>query len=547
MSLRTLSQVSFFDPEFVLPGCLEPGSLPWLLGRHRSKVFPAWLFTGWRGEGRLGRKAWPAPVLMTLLLLRWTGEGMSRLAATRRAKTDAVWRAAMGLQFGAPTPDEKTVREFERFLKGRHPEADVHRYLLVHEHFVRLCTEAGVGTKEAIWGTDSTPMWCYGAVLDTTRLLGDGLRRLAHLRARSMKVGVLEVAERWGMIKLIEAKSTKGGLNIDWRDRHAKVAALDGLARAVIDAVGDVRRHLDEVPRAQRGRLLKHCRRLLVVVAQDLEADEQGRLVIARKVTAGRIASLTDPEARHGRKSASKTYTGFKVHVLGDCVSGLIASVTVTHGSQHDATVTPRLVRRAKDLLNGFDELLADTAYGGAQLRHELAHVAGVNVVAPPPVGGHPEGRMAKQAFAIDLDAMTATCPNGVRAANTDQVWSNEHARLASRFHWSREDCDGCPFRDQCLAKGTRHKRLLLHPYERELRKAREDWEDPAIRKAYKRRAEHERLINRVTRHGARKARAWGLASANLQAHSIVMAANLALLAKQLATEHSQPLSPNAA
>lgn len=535
MSLRTLSQVSFFDPEFVMPSALTPGTLPWLLARHRSMVLPSWLFKGWRGELVLGRDAWPAPVLMTLALLRWTGEGMSRLRSTEVAKSDAVWRAALGLQFGAPTPTEKTMREFERFLRLPHPDTGTPRYLVAHEHFVRLCTDAGIGGKEAVWGTDSTPMWCYGAVLDTVRLLGDGVRKLAALWARARDEGVIHVAKRWDLSAVVAAKSTKGGLGIDWRDADARAVALDSLARAVIVAVEEVQQQLQGVARDKRRQLLRLAQRLLLVISQNLEADEKGRLVVAQRVASGRIASLTDPEARHGRKSASQTYTGFKIHLLGDCVSGLIASLTVTHGSQHDATVTPRLVRRAHQLLAGFETLLADTAYGGAELRHELARFPGVHVLAPPPVGGHVEGRLPKQDFAVDFEAMTATCPNGVTTAAKDDFWSDEHQRTAWRFRWDRATCGVCPLRDQCLGKGRRSKELKLHPFERELRKAREDWAEPAVREAYRQRGQHERLIHQLVRHGARRARGWGMGSANLQAHAIAMSANLTLLAQRLA------------
>jgi hypothetical protein len=32
--------------------------------------------------------------------------------------------------------------------------------------------------SDAAWAMDSTPMWCYGAVLETVRMLGDGLVKL---------------------------------------------------------------------------------------------------------------------------------------------------------------------------------------------------------------------------------------------------------------------------------------------------------------------------------------------------------------------------------
>ena len=92
-----------------MPGVLVPGSPAWVLAEHGNLIFPEWLASGWRGSGRRGRKAWPARVLMTLVLLRWSEEGMSRLGSCDRAEVDPRWRAAMGLRMGGPTPCERTV------------------------------------------------------------------------------------------------------------------------------------------------------------------------------------------------------------------------------------------------------------------------------------------------------------------------------------------------------------------------------------------------------------------------------------------------------
>ena len=135
---------------------------------------------------------------------------MSRRAAARRARSDVVWRAAMGLQVGAGTPSEKTLRDFERFLRQRHGGTQTPRYLLLHENIVRTCLDAAVlDARNAVAATDSTPMWCYGAVRDTIRLLGDGLRMLAMRWARATGTTLAAVAEAWQMPFLLE-KSTKG-------------------------------------------------------------------------------------------------------------------------------------------------------------------------------------------------------------------------------------------------------------------------------------------------------------------------------------------------
>ena len=76
---------------------------------------------------------------------------------------------------------------------------------------------------------------------------------------------------------------------------------------------------------------------------------------------------------------------------------------------------------------------------------------------------------------------------------------------------------------------------MLLHPYENELRAAREAWRDSNTRALYRLRSQCERLVHQSTRYGGRQARAFGLRHAQLQAHAITSACNLRLLATALA------------
>lgn len=536
MPVRSLAATSFFDPEFARPGCLVPGSLGWLLGRQRSQWFPAWLFADWRGCGRRGRDAWPAVVLTTLLVLRWSEEGMSRRAAVRRASTDMVWRAAMGLALDGATPSERTLRDFERFLQHRHGKTQVPRYLLLHEHIVRSCLDAGVADiKKAAWAMDSTPMWCYGATRDTIRLLGDGLRMLAGAWARATRNSLMVVAEQWQMPFLL-AKSTKGAFAVDWSQPSATAEVITQLAASVVNAVALVRRGVESVRSGWRKGLLRRCRHLLRVVSDDLTTDSQGHLVIAQRVAANRLVSITDPQARHGRKSKSQSFNGFKVHLLGDVTSGLIISLAVTSGNEHDGVPAHRLIRRAKNLCEDLQQVLADTAYGGARLRHMVQRSCAVELVAPPPPVNGKDGTIGKRDVILDLAAGKATCANGVEAHKIRLVWSSEHGVHVPHLAWPKAACDACPLSARCRGDSTEGRRMLLHPYEDELRAAREKWRDPEIRALYRIRTQCERLVHQVTRYGGRQARAFGLRHAQVQAHTIAAASNLRLLATALAS-----------
>lgn len=533
MPVRSLAATSFFDPEFVAPQCLVPGRLPWVLARQRRKWFPPWLFVDWRGRRRRGRAAWPAVVLLTLLLLRWSEQGMSRRAAVRRAATDAGWRAAMGLAFGTGTPSERTLRDFERFLLRRHGSTQVPRYLLLHEYIVRACLERGVVSATPAWAMDSTPMWCYGATRDTVRLLGDGLRMLAATWARATRTTLAAVAAAWDLPFLL-AKSTKGAFPVEWREATAAAGVVTQLAAAVLRVTTQVRRQLTSVRPGLRRGLLRRCRHLVRVVGSDLETDAHGQVVVARRVAADRLVSVTDPEARHGRKSQSQAFNGFKLHLLGDVLSGLVTAVAVTRGNMHDGVPAARLMRRAQQLYGELNEVLADTAYGAARLRHVTARLYGVTLVAPPPPVSGKDGTIGKHNVTADFEAGRFTCAHGVVTEVVRYVWTSEHGMRVPCVVWPTAACNACPLSTRCRGKETGGRRMLLHPYERELRAARVAWSDPATRVRYRTRTQCERLVHQLTRYGGRHARAFGLRAAQLQAHLLAGVSNLHLLGQAL-------------
>jgi len=533
MAEQQFRQVSFFSPEFIDPTCLTPGTVPWVLARFGSTVFPAWLFEGWSKKQGRGRDAWSPLVLMSLLMLRFVEAGMSRRAAVRRASTDLVWCAAMGLVMGGESPSETTVRRFEAFLAGRDERTDVPRYLLVHEHLVRLCLQDEQLVLASVWATDSTPMWCYGAVHDTVRLLGDGIVRLVQRYARLKHIPVEQLASEW-QLPLLLSKSVKGHYRIDWSDREQRSEVIEELAQDVVRVVEQVRSDVETLPSKHRKDLLRRCRLLLRVVHQDLETDETGRLVVARRVAKDRIISLTDPQARHGRKSKSKTFNGFKLHLVGDLVSGLIASIAVTSGNHHDGRPATRLIRRARQMCDAIEYVLGDTAYGGAELRYVVRKSISVEIVAPPPATRSKENGFSRSDFEIELAEKRATCPRERNATGFRMSWSSEQGAHYPVFTWNKQTCAGCDARKACIGKRSGGKFLALHPYEHEVRRAREQWDDPVVRKLYRVRSQCERLVNQVVRHGGRQASSYGLQSAQLQAHAIAMRCNLALFAEQM-------------
>ncbi len=306
---------------------------------------------------------------------------------------------------------------------------------------------------------------------------------------------------------------------------------------------------LDELPPQHRLAIQERCEALLKVITDDLEMNEAGQLVIVRRRTPNRIVSITDPDARSGRKSKEQPFKGFKLNVIGDLLSGLIVGVQVFPGHLGEGLPGVQLLARAQLLGLRLQRVLADSAYGGTPVRL-AARALGVEMVAPPPGIPKKKGQaIQKHEFAIDFDLGSATCPAGHTTSVRRSVKGSGGPR--DEYRWPYRTCRGCPLRENCAPKIPAEpkrrgrpplgKRLLLHSDEQELRAARADWAEPAIQKEYRRRGEGESLIARMVRYGARQARAFGLANANLQAHAIAMTANIALLARRLLL-HETPL-----
>lgn len=538
MPMPATAQTSFYDPEFLYPECVEPGTVPWLFARHAALLVPLWLVRQWDRPGCRGRPAWRSSVLLALLVLRFRGEGMSRRAAVKRGRTDAEWRAAMRLSWQDRTPGKRVLGRFERFLAGRDSETGQCRYFRLFADIGRVCIDAGVLGEDPVWGTDSTPMLCYGAVLDSVRQLGDGARALATEWSRVTGRPLRALAADWGH-PLLVAKSTKGHFRIDWSDAAARADVVESLVRTALDLVDRVRGAVESVRANKRKGLLRRCRNLARVVAEDIACGPDGRLKVIHRETASRLISVTEPQAQHGRKSRKRKFNGFKLHILGDVVSGFIAALCVTPGATHDGGPGYRLITRAKGLVGAIEQVLGDTAYGAARLRYLVRGVTGVEVLAPPPSMSRAKSVTSKQQFSVDFDAQTMTCPSGEEVPRRRWSWSHPHGVQVPVFTWTASTCADCPLRPGCCGKRKGGKVLMLHPYEKQMRKDREAWSDPVVREAYRVRSQAERLVNRMTRHGARKARTWGLKAAQLQAHTIGLGTNLDLLARRLAAADS--------
>lgn len=536
MPVMTFAQQSLLDPLAISPRVLEPGSLGHLLRALGNDLVPGFLRAEWRGAGRRGRPAWPVAKLLALELLRWASGGMSRVAACDRAQTDLAWRAAMRLPSSGPTPTEKTLREFEQWLTQRTGTCDQLRYEVLFEG---LTLRVGGEISDPVWVMDGTPMYCFGALHGTVRMLGDGLRGLLRRWTRC-RGGTLASVARALNVSWVAAKSTKGGLAADWSDPSSRRDALNRLVADVTRVVEYISEQVSEVSGVRHRFLMQRCADLMRVIASDIRADEDGNFFVRRKAGEDRLVSITDPSARSGHKSKQSRFKGFKLTLLGDLASGLITAVKVFEGNQAEGRHGVELLERAERMGLRLERVLGDSAYGGTPVRL-AARSLGVELVAPPPSLQEIEGGpFHKHQFDVDFEAEVARCPAGIATSN--HRMAPYVGAFRSVYEWPYETCRSCTMRSACVPKmkvgplsrrGRRKgRRLKLAIQERDLRRARAEW--PARKEEYRRRGQGERLVAGMVRRGARQARAFGLSAANLQAHLVALTNNLAIWARRL-------------
>jgi hypothetical protein len=300
---------------------------------------------------------------------------------------------------------------------------------------------------------DSSPLWGRGRVEDTVNLLGHASRKVLECVADLTRHTVAEVISEIGL-RLFDAPSIKAALDVDWSDPQAKNDALDGLIDEIESLQKWITMHL--ASEMQRPPLQNVLETLNMLMEQDLEPDPSGGTRIRQGVAKGRRISVEDREMRHGRKSKTKCFDGYKRHIARDIDEQLILAVAARPGNERDAEAVSTLLTEAtqgRELLS----LHIDRAYLHAD---EIAQLEadGVAIVSrPPPMTNVKTGGFSKRDFIIDTEAMEVTCPAGCSIP----------IELGRRMFFPAETCFNCHLRDGCTTAKDRGRCVEIHPREK--------------------------------------------------------------------------------
>ena len=246
------------------------------------------------------------------------------------------------------------------------------------------------------------------------------------------------------------------------------------------------------------------------VVLQDVEGTAAGR-ALRQGVAPDRVVSHSDPEMRHGPKSAWRRFGGHKLDVIIDEVSELVLGLDARGNAGAGEGAPPLLSKVTAVESVEVGTLLGDTAYSDVR-EAEQAGADSVAKVAPVTNAG----RFPKTDFDIDLAAGRVTCPAG--ATTSDARPSQDHkGRPATTFYFAASTCAPCPLRDQCTTARSGRTIVAGHDHER-IQAARAAQGQPRTKGLLRRRRKVERKIDHLRDLGMRKARYRGRRKTRLQA-----------------------------
>jgi len=466
---------------------------------------------------RQGRPSIPPSVMVRAMLCATHDHITSDAETSRRTRVDADWKAAMGVD------DEFTGIGATTFSLMRSRMVVHDADAMLFEKTIEKAVEAGIFKGKLTAIIDSSPVHGAGAVADTYELVRGFLRQVVRAAGTRLSEQAREAAEPFCGAKP----------DIDWQDPATRKAHLAELVAAgmalLVEAAG-----IDDPAVSEPAELLAQ------VIDQDVEADDSGDPQIRQGVARDRVISHSDPEMRHGRKSASRRFDGHKLDVVSDEDSELVLGVEVRAGNASDGDGAVPLLAQIIALPGiVIATLLGDMAYSDGDVR-EAVEAQGAELVAkvPPVTNG---GRFPKTDFEIDLDAGSVTCPAGV--TTTDARPARDHkGRPATRFVFAPATCAACPLVANCTkAKGGRQ--IMVGMHEARIAAARAAQAEPETKALLRRRSKVERKIDHLQDLGMRKARYRGRRKTRLQALLAATVANFKRLGVLGAFDASAPVA----
>ena len=488
--------------QFLMKRLVRTRKLFGFLRAHRHELFDeafeAELESMYRDSGA-GRAPVP-PAMLAMATFLQAYHGMSDAESVEMTVVDLRWQLVLD-RLGSTEPafSQGALCDFRARLI-RH---DMDRRLL--ERTVALASTTKAFDAKKLPKTlriaiDSMPLEGAGRVEDTINLLAHAARKVISAAASVLDRKAADIARAAGAPMLAES-SIKKALDLEWSDPEQKAGAVMTVIEQLDALEAWVGKHLRE--EAKVPPLSDLLATLHQLRDQDLEPDPAGGgLRIRQGVAAERRVSVEDSDMRHGRKSKSKRFNGYKRHIAADLDTELILACAITPANRPEEEATPdlqldiaRLPERSE-----IGSLHVDRGYIGSSLVKDVLARRG-NVLCKPWVARN-GNLFTKADFVINMRNRTIECPAG----------EIEHFQPGSVVEFDPDACGRCPQRARCtMASPDAGRTISIAEDEQLQHRLRKLTASPAGRRALRERVAVEHRLAHLARKQGRRARYLGV------------------------------------
>lgn len=464
-----------------------------------------------------GRPGLPPSFMSAVLLLQFYDDVSDR-EAVERVIYDLRWKVALDVPLDFEGFHPTSLSQYRKRLLRNGEQ----RYAF--DRFIDAAREAGFIPESVTMLSDTTNVKGAGALQDAFTLLRKGVRKLLK------ELGYAVPGKRRGLSKqvreLIETYVDQDRkASIDWSDPKARAEHLKDLVADVRAALALAAEHPDDPDVATTGWLLSK------ILGDDIATDEEGNPQIGQRTAPDRIISMTDPEMRHGRKSASHRFNGFKTSVSTDADSEMIMDIVDLPAPGGDGQHLMPIIERVEARTGvTVERVIGDGAYGSGDNRDACADYPDHSIDLVSPLRRPHDPDVDKSAFDIDLEKGQATCPQGHTVSGKER--KDRKGKPVLTFLFARADCEQCPLFSRCVRSKSAGRRVTTHRHEALLREARERQETEEFQQHYRQRGRVEAKIAELVYHGLRETRYVGEKKRQLQRLWIGAAVNLKRLFK---------------
>jgi len=299
----------------------------------------------------------------------------------------------------------------------------------------------------------------------------------------------------------------RGGKKTADKKEKLHTMKLEEKKKKLVEVVEEARAIRGKAEKLESPSVNKKIEQLNQILNENIE-EKNGKVQKKKEHVKDKLVNIVDKDARHGAKSDSKPFTGYKANIMKSD-DGFVTNIIGTAGNTYDGNILVPLVDEKTKNSSKPPKIAGDTHYGSAENRYQMS-LRGITIVAPIKEDFNPTGLLSQEKFVLDKTGVT--CPAG----NRTMISNYNEKEGTTIFYFKKEICKQCSLKDQCTKQEGRT--ITIGKHHELVMEAKEYNKTQAFKDDMKERAHIEPKNAEMKRfHGMARARYWGLPKVNVQ------------------------------